>query len=178
MRYNCTRNFEACGHAQSKKMQKFLLRSALQPNQISFSHGLGHELPRHLGGSAVEVPPKPAAHSGITEEPTPQCSRYEPVPDGHQKLISRVSAIVKTDADNRMALSLSSICIVARSNAASRNLEGSCLVFCCSIRRAAISELTPIIPALFAFMLALSACDARAAAVKSSGVKVPSGCGC
>jgi hypothetical protein len=40
-RYNRTRNFEACGHAQSKKMQKFLLRSALQPNQISFSHGLG-----------------------------------------------------------------------------------------------------------------------------------------
>ena len=39
-RYNRTRNFEACGHAQSKKMQKFLLRSALQPNQISFSHGL------------------------------------------------------------------------------------------------------------------------------------------
>ena len=31
-RYNRTRNFEACGHAQSKKMQKFLLRSALQPN--------------------------------------------------------------------------------------------------------------------------------------------------
>ena len=27
-----TRNFEACDHAQSKKMQKFLLRSALQPN--------------------------------------------------------------------------------------------------------------------------------------------------
>ena len=26
------------------------------------------------------------------------------MPDGHQKLISRVSAIVKTDADNRMAL--------------------------------------------------------------------------
>jgi hypothetical protein len=31
-RYNRTRNFEACCHAQSKKMQKFLLRSALQPN--------------------------------------------------------------------------------------------------------------------------------------------------
>ena len=40
-RYKRTRNFEACGHAQGKKMQKFLLRSALQPNQISFSHGLG-----------------------------------------------------------------------------------------------------------------------------------------
>jgi hypothetical protein len=39
-RYNRTRNFEACGHAQSKKIQKFLFRSALQPNQISFSHGL------------------------------------------------------------------------------------------------------------------------------------------
>jgi hypothetical protein len=31
-RYNRTRNFEACGHAQSKNMQKFLLRLALQPN--------------------------------------------------------------------------------------------------------------------------------------------------
>src|SRR4029077_2871008 len=29
--------------AQSKKIQKFLFRSALQPNQISFSHGLGPE---------------------------------------------------------------------------------------------------------------------------------------
>ena len=27
-RYDCTRNFEACGHVQSKKMQKFVLRSA------------------------------------------------------------------------------------------------------------------------------------------------------
>jgi hypothetical protein len=45
------------------------------------------------------------AHSWITErEPAPQCSGYEPAPDGHQKLISRVSAIVKTNADNRMAL--------------------------------------------------------------------------
>jgi hypothetical protein len=43
-RYNRTRNFEACGHAQSKKMQKFLLRSALQSNQIWFSHGLGPKL--------------------------------------------------------------------------------------------------------------------------------------
>src|SRR5271169_3408309 len=42
-RYNRTRNFEACGHAQSKKMQKFPLRSALQSNQISFSHGLGQK---------------------------------------------------------------------------------------------------------------------------------------
>src|SRR6516165_11064985 len=40
-RYDCTRNVEACGHVQSKKMQKFILRSALRPNQISFLHGLG-----------------------------------------------------------------------------------------------------------------------------------------
>ena len=38
--YNRTQNFEACGRAQSKKMQKFVLRSALRPNQISFSHSL------------------------------------------------------------------------------------------------------------------------------------------
>ena len=46
-RYDCTQNFEACGHVQSKKMQKFILRSALRPNQISFLHGLG-QLQTHL----------------------------------------------------------------------------------------------------------------------------------
>jgi hypothetical protein len=40
-----TRNFEAYGHAQSKKTQKLILRSALRPNQISFSHSLGHKPP-------------------------------------------------------------------------------------------------------------------------------------
>jgi hypothetical protein len=40
-RYKRTLNFEACGRAQSKKTQKFVLRSALRPNQISFSHSLG-----------------------------------------------------------------------------------------------------------------------------------------
>jgi CheY-like chemotaxis protein len=40
-RYKRTPNFEACGRAQSKKAQKFVLRSALRPNQISFSHSLG-----------------------------------------------------------------------------------------------------------------------------------------
>ena len=39
-RYNRTRNFEACDHARSKKTQKFILRSLLRPNQISFSHNL------------------------------------------------------------------------------------------------------------------------------------------
>ena len=38
-RYNRTRNFGLYGHAESKKTQKFVLRSALRPNQISFSHG-------------------------------------------------------------------------------------------------------------------------------------------
>jgi hypothetical protein len=37
-RYDCTRNFEACGQVQSKKMQKLVFCSALGPNQISFSH--------------------------------------------------------------------------------------------------------------------------------------------
>src|SRR6516162_5612203 len=37
-RYKRTRNFEPCGHAESKKTQKFVFRSALRPNQISFSH--------------------------------------------------------------------------------------------------------------------------------------------
>src|SRR5262249_35111596 len=37
-RYNRTRNFELYGHAESKKTQEFAFRSALRPNQISFSH--------------------------------------------------------------------------------------------------------------------------------------------
>jgi hypothetical protein len=44
-RYNRAQNFEACRHAQSKKNQKFVLRSTLRPDQISFSHSLGHFLP-------------------------------------------------------------------------------------------------------------------------------------
>jgi hypothetical protein len=36
--YNRTRNFEVYGRAESKKTQKFVFRSALRPNQISFSH--------------------------------------------------------------------------------------------------------------------------------------------
>src|SRR5215471_3836880 len=38
-RYDRTRNFGLYGHAESKKTQKFVFRSALRPNQISFSHG-------------------------------------------------------------------------------------------------------------------------------------------
>ena len=34
-RYNRTRNFGLYGHAESKKTQKFIFRSALRPNQIS-----------------------------------------------------------------------------------------------------------------------------------------------
>ena len=36
--YNRTRNFGLYGHAESKKTQKFVFRSTLRPNQISFSH--------------------------------------------------------------------------------------------------------------------------------------------
>jgi hypothetical protein len=45
-RYKRTLNFEACGRAQRKQTQKFVLRSALRPNQISFSHSLGPLLPQ------------------------------------------------------------------------------------------------------------------------------------
>jgi hypothetical protein len=38
-RYNRTRNFGLYGYAESKKTQKFVFRSALRRNQISFSHG-------------------------------------------------------------------------------------------------------------------------------------------
>src|SRR5262245_43851795 len=44
-RYNRTRNFGLYGHAESKKMQKFVFRSALRPNQISFSHDQDPYLP-------------------------------------------------------------------------------------------------------------------------------------
>jgi hypothetical protein len=40
-RYNRTRNFEPCGHAQSEKTQKSVLCSALRLNQFSFLHRLG-----------------------------------------------------------------------------------------------------------------------------------------
>jgi hypothetical protein len=60
-RYNRTRNFEACGNAQSKKTQKFVRRSTLRPNQFSFSHSLGqNEPPNHDRRSA---PPPPGARS-------------------------------------------------------------------------------------------------------------------
>jgi hypothetical protein len=60
-RYKRTRNFEPCGHAESKKTQKFVFRSALRPNQISFSHSqdpqatsaacrISFHLPRRLDG--------------------------------------------------------------------------------------------------------------------------------
>ena len=53
--YNRTQNFEACGRAQSKKTQKFILRSALRPNQISFSHGQDPLLPSAIQSSCVAV---------------------------------------------------------------------------------------------------------------------------
>ena len=93
------------------------------------------------------------------------------MPDGHQKLISRVSAIVKTNADNRMTLKfvkyLYRSALECSFSQLGRKMPG--ILFLNTI-----SKLTPITPALFAFMSALSACDARRAAVKSSGVKVPS----
>jgi hypothetical protein len=68
-RYDCTRNFEACGHVQSKKMQKFVLRSALRPNQISFLHGLGQN----------ENPPR----SGLCQlRPGADIPAYEPMCGG------------------------------------------------------------------------------------------------
>jgi hypothetical protein len=55
-RYKRTLNFEACGRAQSKKTQKFVLRSALRPNQISFSHSLGHDRPTRALASMTALP--------------------------------------------------------------------------------------------------------------------------
>jgi hypothetical protein len=37
-RYNRTRNFGLCGDVEGNKTEKFVFRSGLRPNQISFSH--------------------------------------------------------------------------------------------------------------------------------------------
>src|SRR5258707_9461442 len=38
-------NLEAYGRVESRKMRKFVLRAASRPNQIEFSHSLGHLQP-------------------------------------------------------------------------------------------------------------------------------------
>ena len=48
-----TRNFGAYGHAESEKTQKFVFRSALRPNQISFSHSQDPLLPSAIQSSAL-----------------------------------------------------------------------------------------------------------------------------
>jgi hypothetical protein len=40
---------------RAKKTQKFILRSALRPNQISFSHSLGQFLPPSLATAMEEL---------------------------------------------------------------------------------------------------------------------------
>ena len=61
-RYNRTRNFGLYGHAESKKTQKFVFRSALRPNQILFSHDqdplltLGLQWARRVTQSCVAAP--------------------------------------------------------------------------------------------------------------------------
>ena len=54
-RYKCTLNFEGCGHAESKKTLKFVLNTALRPNQIEFLHSLG----------PLQIPGSPAPASAI-----------------------------------------------------------------------------------------------------------------
>jgi hypothetical protein len=48
-RNRIARNFGLYGHAESKKAQKFVFRSALRPNQISFSHMGNSGLEPNLG---------------------------------------------------------------------------------------------------------------------------------
>src|ERR1700730_10769374 len=55
-RYKRTLNFEACGRAESKKTRKSVLRWALRPNQIKFSHSLGPNEPRRQRGAAAGLP--------------------------------------------------------------------------------------------------------------------------
>src|SRR5450755_4096717 len=100
-RYKRTLNFEACGHAQSKKMQKFVLRSALRPNQISFSHSLGQNEPsKHVrvGGScllkaaidgrvAMKIPRRQFLHLATGAAVLPTMSRIAKSPT-HKDLIT------------------------------------------------------------------------------------------
>jgi hypothetical protein len=39
------KSLRGCGQAESKEGLKFVLRTALRPNQIEFSHSLGHNRP-------------------------------------------------------------------------------------------------------------------------------------
>jgi hypothetical protein len=48
---------EAYGRAESRKIRKFMLRAALRPNQIEFSHSLGQRLPLLLSWQHVRCTP-------------------------------------------------------------------------------------------------------------------------
>ena len=55
-------DFGPYGHAESKKTQKFVFRSALRPNQISFSHDQDPKRPsdvarmRQVAGAETAIP--------------------------------------------------------------------------------------------------------------------------
>ena len=83
-RYNHTWNFEPWGHAQSEKTQKFVLRSALRPNQISFSHSLGQS--RHFALRNKQRAFSVSNHSEVGRRhtdrgviPSPYCSGMMPL---------------------------------------------------------------------------------------------------
>jgi hypothetical protein len=52
-----TRNFEACGEAESTRALTFVFHMALRPDQIEFSHSLGHERTLATGSEIWVVPP-------------------------------------------------------------------------------------------------------------------------
>src|SRR6516165_9304480 len=57
-RYDCTRNFEACGHVQIKKMQK--LSSAQHYDQMRFRFYTGWTPTRHKPGGNPAAQQSPA----------------------------------------------------------------------------------------------------------------------
>lgn len=46
-------NFETCGYTENEKRKKIVLRTALRPNQIEFSHGLNPK--ETIGESSLDL---------------------------------------------------------------------------------------------------------------------------
>ena len=72
-------NFEAYGRVESRKMRKFVLRTALRPNQIEFSHSLGpRPTPRGLrAASPLTEVHRPRARQAVDVVGAPA---YDPEP--------------------------------------------------------------------------------------------------
>src|SRR5262249_31398218 len=102
-RYDRTRNFGLYGHAESKKTQKFVFRSALRPNQISFSHGHvpKRRSPQGYIWRVIFNQPVSAGSSGVhhLKPPAPwlALTKGSPVARHDATLIGATDAVSRTD---------------------------------------------------------------------------------